>query len=65
MSAWGCTTPSSVVTISQLVVSLRVQYCTVCVCVCTCTCVCNAVHIVIADCCDVWCSVFVVSVHLY
>ena len=26
---------------------------------------CNAVHIVIADCCDVWCSVFVVSVHLY
>ena len=25
-----------------------------CVCVCTCTCVCNAVHIVIADCCDVW-----------
>ena len=24
--------------------------------------VCNAVHIVIADCCDVWCSVFVVSV---
>ena len=37
----------------------------VCVCVCTCTCVCNAVHIVIADCCDVWCGVFVVSVHLY
>ena len=36
-----------------------------CVRVCTCTCVCNAVHIVIADCCDVWCSVFVVSVHLY
>ena len=30
-----------------------------------CVCVCNAVHIVIADCCDVWCSVFVVSVHLY
>ena len=29
-----------------------------------CVCVCNAVHIVIADCCDVWCSVFVVSVHL-
>ena len=43
-----------------------VLYCVcVCVCVCTCTCVCNAVHIVIADCCDVWCSVFVVSVHLY
>ena len=41
-----------------------VLYC-VCVCACTCTCVCNAVHIVIADCCDVWCSVFVVSVHLY
>ena len=41
-----------------------VLYC-VCVSVCTCTCVCNAVHIVIADCCDVWCSVFVVSVHLY
>ena len=36
-----------------------------CVCVHTCTCVCNAVHIVIADCCGVWCSVFVVSVHLY
>ena len=36
-----------------------------CVCVCTCTCVCNAVHIVVADCCDVWCSVFVVSVHWY
>ena len=32
-----------------------VLYC-VCVCVCTCTCVCNAVHIVIADCCDVWCT---------
>ena len=32
-----------------------VLYCVcVCVCVCTCTCVCNAVHIVIADCCDVW-----------
>ena len=41
-----------------------VLYC-VCVCVFTCTCVCYAVHIVIADCCDVWCSVFVVSVHLY
>ena len=41
-----------------------VLYC-VCVCVCTCMCVCNAVHIVIADSCDVWCSVFVVSVHLY
>ena len=41
-----------------------VLYC-VCVCVCTCRCVCNAVHIVIADCFDVWCSVFVVSVHLY
>ena len=41
-----------------------VLYC-VCMCVCTCTSVCNAVRIVIADCCDVWCSVFVVSVHLY
>ena len=41
-----------------------VLYC-VCVCARACTCVCNAVHIVIADCCDVWCSVFVVSVHLY
>ena len=39
-------------------------YC-VCVRVCTCTCACYAVHIVIAKCCDVWCSVFVVSVHLY
>ena len=42
-----------------------VLYCTVCVCMHMCVCVCNAVHIVIADCCDVWCSVFVVSVHLY
>ena len=41
----------------------------VCVCVCVYAhvhmYVCNAVHNVIADCCDVWCSVFVVSVHLY
>ena len=41
-----------------------VLYC-VCVHVCTCTCVSNALHTVIADCCDVWWSVFVVSVHLY
>ena len=42
-----------------------VLYC-VCVCVYAHVCVCiYAVHMVIADCCDVWCSVFVVSVHLY
>ena len=43
--------------------------CAVLYCACACmhmyVCVCNAVYIVIAGCCDVWCSVFVVSVHLY
>ena len=36
-----------------------------CVCVCTCTYMCNSIHIVITDCCDIWCSMFVVTVHLY
>ena len=47
-------------------------YVCVCVFVCVCVyahvrmCVCNSVHIVIAVMCGVvWCSVFVVSVHLY